>query len=222
MNDPNITDWITAVAALFGIGPIIWGLVKLFLKDKEKEERLKFVQEQLNELKRQTSEFQYQSVLMQEANELLEKQIGMQTEMYLQTKNVEQKKLEIENQKRIAETKPHFIFQTASSSPDRFDLKLRNKGATAESIKIHEASEFLRMFPLRDNLRADHGQVIEVGGAADPTKTYFNSNQVTGQILLSYKDVDKREYFQNIKKTSSGVNIEPPYLRESEGTGAQQ
>jgi|SRR5690606_12760556 hypothetical protein len=214
MSEPNTADWITAIAALFGIGPIIWGVVKLFLRDKEKEERLKFVQGQLDELKRQTSEFQYQSTLMREANDLLEKQVALQTDMYLQTKDIEHKKLEIEKQKRIAETKPHFVFQTASSSPDGFECKLRNNGATAENIRIHENTEFLRMRPLRDNLRAETGQVIEIGGAADMTKTYFNSNQVTGQILISFKDVDKREYFQNIRKTSDGFNIEPPYLRE--------
>lgn len=215
MNEPNITDWITAIAAMFGIGPIIWGVVKLFLRDKEKEERLKFVQGQLDELKRQTSEFQYQSTLMREANDLHEKQVALQTDIFLQKKDIEHKKLEIEKQKRIADTKPYFIFQTAISSPDRFECKFRNNGATAESIRIHENTEFIRMLPLPDNLRAETGQVIEVAGSADLTKTYFNSNQVTGQILLSFKDVDKRVYFQNIRKTAIGFNIDPPYLRET-------
>jgi len=34
---PNITDWITAFAAMTTIPLVIWGIIKLFLKDREKE-----------------------------------------------------------------------------------------------------------------------------------------------------------------------------------------
>ncbi len=214
MNEPTITDWITAIAALFGIGPIVWGLVKLFLKDKEKEERLKFFQEQVDELKRQTSEYQYQSTLMRAANDLLEKQINLQTDIYLKTQDVETKKLEIEKIKRISDTKPHFVFQTAISSPDVFKLKLRNNGATADNIRIESSTDFIKMYPIKTNLRADKGEVIEINGYADRTQTFFNSSQVTGQILIAYKDADGREYLQNISKSGTRHNIDPPYLRE--------
>lgn len=214
MNEPTTTDWITAIAALFGIGPVVWGLIKLFLKDKEKEERLKFVQEQLNELKRLTSEFQHQSTLMHEANILLEKQINLQADVYLETKDVEQKKLEIENLKRISDTKPHFIFQTSVSNPSGFKIKLQNNGATAENIQVESRSEYIKLYPFRDRLRAVKGEIVEISGSADQTKTPYNSNQVTGELLLSFEDVDGREYLQKVVKGGSGYNVDPPYLRQ--------
>ena len=207
---PNITDWITAIAALFGIGPIVWGVIKLFLRDKEKEERLRFMQEQLDEIKMQTSEFKYQSNLMKEANDLLEKQISIQSDIFLQSKDSDKRKIELEEQKRISETKPYFVYQSSSSSSDNFSIKVRNNGAAAENIKINDATEDLLVHPLPNNMRVEHGQTITIAGRTENT----NSQQVSGKILLSYFDVDGREYFQNINKIRHGFNIDPPYLKK--------
>ncbi|EPR69876.1 hypothetical protein [Cyclobacterium qasimii] len=213
MNEPAITDWITAVAALIGIGPIVWGLVKLVLRDKEKEERLRFVQGQLDELKRQTSEFQYQSTLMSEANALLEKQVNLQAEIYLKTQDIEGKKAEIEKMKRISDVKPHFILYTASSRPNTFKISLKNNGATAENIRIDSTTDFIKA-QVTQNQKADKGDIIDIDGHADLKMTYFNSNQVTGDIVIAFKDVDGREYLQKVTKAGNGCNIEPPHLIE--------
>jgi hypothetical protein len=197
-------------------GPIIWGLIKLFLRDKEKEERLKYFQEQVDELRPQTSEYQYQSTLMLQANELLEKQINFRAEIHLQTKQENEKRSEIEKLKRLNEIKPHFIYQQGSSSPERFGVTLHNKGGTAVDSKVESVdTDFVFINPLLDNSRIDKGQTINVSGYANSAKTYYNSNQVACRVTIEYRDIDKNTYRQDIRKVDgAGFQIDPPVLIE--------
>ena len=40
MTEPLITDWINSIAALIGIPIVVWGIIKLFIKDKNQERKL--------------------------------------------------------------------------------------------------------------------------------------------------------------------------------------
>jgi hypothetical protein len=212
MDAPNITDWITAIAALIGIGPIVWALVRLFLKDKEKEAQLKFFQHQLDEVRRQTSEFQYQSTLMLQANEILEKQIQLQTEIHLENKQESRKRQEIEALQRINEIKPYFAFRQAGSSADNFEVTLLNKGGIAQKIKIESVdTDFVFINPLPDSLTVENNKTLNLGGRANASRTYWNSNQVQCRITILFEDIDHNIYTQDIRKVGAGgFQVDPP------------
>lgn len=66
--EPSITDWISALASLLGIPAVLYGMGRLFVKDKEKERQLNSLESlaasqvlQIDELSKQTSEYQYHS-----------------------------------------------------------------------------------------------------------------------------------------------------------------
>jgi hypothetical protein len=87
MTSPSITDWISAVTSILGIPIYIWGIIKIFKKDKAQVRKLNALEdlahtqnevairitEEINELAKQTSEYQYQSSLMEESNKFVGK-----------------------------------------------------------------------------------------------------------------------------------------------------
>lgn len=118
----SITDWVQAIGVLLGVPFAVWSIIKLFLKDKQKEHELTTlkdiaksqnsligrINEQIDELKKQTQQFTYQSYHLNEANQILREQIKIQTEAFLHDKNYKKKSLELEKLKRKSEIKPFF------------------------------------------------------------------------------------------------------------------
>lgn len=227
--ESTATDWIQAIGVLLGVPVGIWSIISLFRKDKEKEEQLNSLNsialsqnqiiiklsEQIEQLTIQSSEFQYQSSLMKDANLLLEKQIALQYDFYIHGKETESKKLELERNKRLSEIKPYFISRTYLYSPDMFDIKLENKGGEARKLKIAKVdTKLVRLKSLPENLKIGKLENFSISGQPNPQITYLNGKSVTFEINLEFEDIDGNTYIQNIKRLQTGrCIIEEPILK---------
>jgi len=223
-----ITDWITSVAAIIGIPLALWSFVKLIIKDKDKQEQLHSLRdmasnqneinlqlkEQVSQLTKQTGEFQYQSTLMFESNQLLEKQVQILNDFFIERKISEKTKQDLEEQKRLLEIKPHFIFNGGMSNPGHFELRLKNKGGTADSFSIEKTnSELVTLNDINPKTVVDSGQLLSVSGYPNTDKTYWNANLVNFELNLNYKDVDGNNYYQKIVRQNQQYIIDNPVLK---------
>jgi hypothetical protein len=213
MSEPLITDWINSIAALLGIPIVVWGLIKLFLKDKNQERKLssleklavsqdeviKKMTEQINELSKQTSEYQFQSVLMKESNSLISKQLELQNDIFFHNKGIEEKKLEIQKIKRLSEIKPHFTNNGGSSNSSNITLTLKNKGNTAKNLSLIKISgEYIIFQKLNSELEIDNGRNIEIkANITSSGRSGDNGNRVY-ELELTYENIDGNKYMQKI------------------------
>jgi hypothetical protein len=215
---PSITDWINAIAALLGIPALLFGIGRLFIKDKEKQRQLNSLDSLANsqtrsieELTKQTSEFQYHSELMKESNELLAKQIELQNEIFLHQQVTAEQKLELESRKRKSEIKPYFIFEGASSDPNGFNIRLLNKGKTAKQVYLEQIDDKQAQIRQLDNKKEyEQNTKLEIIGSADSSKTSLNSNQVSFDLILFYTDIDGNRYKQQVTRRQHGFNVAIP------------
>lgn len=208
------TDWVSAVGTLVGIPVAAWGIIKLFIKDKDQIQRLKFIEEQVGELRKQTSQFEMQTQIMAEANQLLEKQIEFQSEIYLETKTKEDAKAEVEKQKRKNDIKPRFTFNGGQGSGANFTVTLQNNGGgKAENVKIKSVNtNMVVMNELKEGTIIESGQMLTLNGMANPATTNnMMASQVSCQILISFTNADGDKYLQNISKMYSGYQVGNPY-----------
>lgn len=206
-----VTDWITSVGVVLGVPATIYGIFKLFLKDKDKEERLRIAESQVNELRKQTSQFELQTGLMAEANALLAQQLRMQTEIFAETKTKEEAKAEYEKQKRKNDIKPRFAFHGASGSGKDFTLKLVNQGGNSEHVQVESLNaEIFSMASLPANTIIESGHQLVVRGVANNNQPAMAS-QAHGKIALSFTDIDGIKYVQEITKSYNGFQVANPY-----------
>jgi len=219
MTQPSITDWISAISSGLGIPLIIWGIIKIFKKDKSQERKINSLEnlaisqneminkltEQIDELSKQTAEFQFQSQLMKESNVLLSKQIELQNNIFLHDKGIEEKKLEIQKIKRLGDIKPHFINNGSSSNSLNLVINLRNKGNTAKNLILNKVrGEFLNFGQLNPDAEIDTGKNIEIKANVTPSgKNHDNGNR-DYEIELLYEDIDGNKYRQTIENQKVG------------------
>lgn len=204
----TLPNWIMALAAAWGIFEIIRGHFKLRKQQKENEQKIDFFNEQLNEFRKQTTQFEYQTSIMNENNKILENGIGNLIGILGKGQEAENQKLEIERPRRLIDIRPNFVFSTSSSNPSRFEIGLRNHGGTASDFKIIDVSnETIRVDPINQQTIVERGQELRVMGRPAQGQ---NANLATGQILLGFSDIDGNEYQQNIIKNYHGFQIGLP------------
>lgn len=227
--EPTITDWIQAIGVLIGIPVAIWSIISLFRKDKEKERQLESLNsiaksqdrvvlklaEQVEQLVIQSNQFQYQNSLMVDSNNIMEKQLELQYEIFKHGQGVEEQKAEIERKKRMSEIKPYFINTASTYSPESFQFPLSNKGGDARNIKLVDIeSRFVSFTPLSANLNVDRGNQFDISGVSNKSNTYFDANNLTFEINIEFEDVDGNTYFQNIKRFRNGrYTISDPAIK---------
>jgi len=229
INEPLITDWINSIAALLGVPLIIWGIIKLFIKDNSQERKIGSLEslaisqnnvtlkmtEEIQELSRQTSEFQYQSELMKESNFLIQKQIELQNEIFLYNKISKEKKLEFQRIERLSKIKPFFVYSGENSNQREFNVKLLNKGETAKNISIIQIdNELAKILPIENFKEYGNNQKLEIKGCADLSRTYYNSRQVPFVLDLMFNDIDGNKYKQTLTRDNN-YKITNPKLIEN-------
>ncbi len=225
---PSITDWINSFTALIGVPLAIYGIIKLFLNDKEKERKLtsleaiaiaqnktiNILSEQVQELARHTSEYQYHSELMKESNDLMRKMFELQDEMFSHNRVNDGKREQLQRMERLINIKPYFTFLRGISNPETLTIKLTNKGQIANNLIIERiGTDFVNFIPFNKDLRVEQNQILEIKGYVDPNKTYFNGNQVPYEVVIYFSDVDGNNYKQVLSK-SNGIRISLPELIE--------
>ncbi len=229
MAEPSITDWISSIGTLIGIPTAAWGIIKLFRKNKEQERKLNSLEslataqnevvlkmgEQIEELSRQTSEFQYQTELMKEANEITRLSLEIQNKNYLKSAETEAQKLELQKIERLSAIKPHFTFSGGSSNPSGFTVRLLNKGNTAKEISLKLiGNEFISFRQIDPTKEFDKNEKLEINGNANPEKTYFNSNQVPFELELTFSDIDGNKYQQILSRKQNSYKVSNPELTD--------
>lgn len=219
MSEPLVTDWINSIAALIGVPLVVWGIIRLFIKDKDQERKLssleklavsqdemiKKMTEQIYELSKQTSEYQFQSELMKESNNLISKQFELQNDIFFHKKGIEDKKLELERIKRLSEIKPHFINNGGSSNSSNISITLKNKGNTARNLILNKVrGEFILFEKLNSEIEIDNGKNIEIKGNIAPSGRNQDNGSRDYELELKYADIDGNQYKQKIENRKIG------------------
>lgn len=217
---PTITDWISAIAAAIGVPLAIWGFVKLVIRDKEREAQIQSLSsiaeqltEQVQQLSTQTSEFKYQSSLMFEQNKLIEKQLELNTDIFLQSKDAVEKKQALERQKRINDIKPHFVFAHGGRMMDKVNLTLRNKGSKAENISVEFMTPTeLTLAPHHKEIDANTEFTINMFIPEGGNSYMYPNTALQYDINLNYNDIDGNRYSQNFKMQNHNYQFGNPVL----------
>lgn len=224
----SITDWISAIGVLLAVPITIVSLFKLFRKNKEQERKISSLEtiakeqnsivlqlkSQADQMIIQSGHFQYQASLMKESNRLIEKQLELQTGIFLHDKDTANSQAKLEAQKRLGEIKPHFSFEGSSSGPDGFKLSLQNLGNKAENVSVIEIdNKFVNLQPKIENRNVDNNNLLNINGYPN-AETHFPAIEVPYEVNLNYSDIDGNNYFQKIKKIRNGSYlIEDPQKR---------
>lgn len=207
----TLPNWIMAAAAAWGAIELIRGYFKLKQQQKENEQRVNFLSDQLNEFKRQTTQFEYQTSLMSESNQIIEKGIDNLTKILGRGQEAEEERMEIERQRRILEIRPFFNPRSGHSSQSDFGIKLTNQGGAATDFRIIAVSNnTITVSPIKKERTIEKGQELEISGRSNVAETNYNANLVSAQILLGYADIDGNKYQQNIIKNYNGHQVGLP------------
>lgn len=215
----SITDWIQAMGMLLGVPATIWGIFKLFKKNKEHEQTIsaleqivkeqndvvKQLKEHVHYMDKQSEHHKFLASLMLETNKLLEKQFELQTDALFHNKDVEQQKIDIEQQKRINAIKPYFITDTSGSDVNSIYSNLINNGADALNVRTRVVkAENISFTSLIPNLRIEQGSRIEIKGRISAQAQHLNGRNAPFTIKLIFSDVDNNEYYQLINREKTG------------------
>lgn len=220
--EASITEWIQAIGVLLGVPATIWGIFKLFKKNKEHEQTIttleQIVKEQNDVVKQlnkhvhfmsiQSELHQYHSTLMLESNKLLEQQINIQTDAFLHNKDIERQKIEIEKQKRINAVRPYFISHTSGSGPNNFFFYLSNNGGDALNVRLEVVeAENIIFNSLSPDLKVVKGDRVEIKGRISLQIHHLNGGNIPFTVKLVFSDVDKNDYYQLIKRENAEIYI---------------
>lgn len=128
---PNITDWLSSIAALIGVPLSLVALVKLIKKDKEREA-------QIGKLASIAAVLENQTSVMLKHNELVAMQVDVWRDSLLNTNQADNKESinklrEIEEQKLRLSVQPRLWLNGAGYTGYNGELKidLNNKGEVA-------------------------------------------------------------------------------------------
>lgn len=199
--EASIPDWISAIGVLVSLPVAAWGLIKLFRKNREQEERQKYQASQIAELRKQTAQFEYQTVLLRESNTLLEKQLKLNYEIFTHSKDAEASQLELEKLKRKNAIRPYFIVNGFGTNADgTFHMNLINKGAKAFALKIESENPEKVYFstPKEDSIIEKEEEYRITGGKSSDSATPIY--QTPFSMKISFNDEDGHTYYAVINR----------------------
>lgn len=154
---------------------------------------------------------------MKESNELLVNHFELKNKVFLHQKISEGQRQELENQKRLSDIKPHFVYAGGGSNSEKFTVLLLNKGKTAKNIKLEEID--CCQVDLRQpdsNKAVEQNTNLEISGSANNNNINLNSNQVSFQVLIKYTDIDGNKYEQQLTRSNHKTQIDNPKKIEEE------
>lgn len=221
----SITDLIQAIGISLGFPAAAWGIIQLFRKDKDKESQLNSLNdiaisqnslirkmtEQINELSKQTAQFEYQSLLFKESNELLKEQIKLQNDSLISGKEHNEKNLELDKKKRKSEIRPFFKYRSVQYSGNTLSLFLGNFGERAYLKEIEEIDTQNGDIQLPPNFidkAIENNQPITFTGFLKHGRLFGVNTEF--EVNLKYVDEDHNLYKQNIKSDGSKFIIGNP------------
>lgn len=216
----SITDWVQAIGVLLGVPVAVWSIIKLFLKDKQKEHELTTlkdiaksqnsligrINEQIDELKKQTLQFTYQSDHLNEANQILREQIKIQTEAFLHDKDYKKKLLKLENLKRKSEIKPFFKIKEYTNKL-KPEIDLINLGNDAYNVRIQTSDSLDKKISDLIERRKD----LKFSVVTETSDEYSHLvRNIPLEFTILFEDVDKNRYKQIISIHDMNYSISEP------------
>jgi len=206
----TIADLVQAIGVGIGFPAALWGLVKLFKKDREREKEIKaLIQiaksqgEQIEELKKQTAESKLQTLALVDSNQILADQLKLQTEAFLNDKDYKNRLLKIEDQKKKNLIKPLFDPSGGSSTGGEFKIIFKNIGKRAvfKGVELVE-NENVSIRPVSSIDRGiDTNGTIEIDGLFTGQGNYGNAASYKLNILFT--DIEGTLYYQTYMKDKS-------------------
>ena len=166
--------------------------------------------EQINELSKQTQQFEYQSFLLKESNDLFKNQIKIQNDALISDKNYKEKSIELEKKKRKSKIKPFFRYMGGRRGAGAtFMAPLTNYGERAYIIGIEEIStENINIEQkCKQKCTIEKNQIFQLQGNSKNNYIEYN---VPFEINIIFKDEDGNKYKQNIKRQDLKMNVGMP------------
>jgi hypothetical protein len=221
--EPNVTDWISAIAALLGIPALLFGIGRLFVKDKDKERKLNALDSlansqalQIDELSKQTSEYKYHSMLMKESNNLFSEQIQLQNRIFLHGKVTEEQKTEVADKIRRSDIKPYFSHIGTIIKSNEFIIKLKNLGECAKKVTLKkEDSHEYQLNPIMENKEFRSKDILSINGKLTNISSSLYLKDLNIQFTVIFKDIEENEYEQQISLNKGATNISNPSILKS-------
>jgi hypothetical protein len=210
-NTPKITEWIQAIAAIIAIPAAIVTFYKLIKRDRDKQKQIKMLTEIASENQKQTQQFEYQSILMKESNDIFREQLNAISLSLSQNKDLNETIKDFEFRKRKVEIKPHFIFSGSFSSvpTGTIVIKLKNIGKNACLKNIKSENQNIS-FPFEDmnNRMINHNDEIKIIGNIKDNS--LNINIVDFSFKLIFTDEDNNYYEQLFNRINNTYKVENP------------
>jgi transcriptional regulator of heat shock response len=217
--DPSLIAWLSAIVSIVGIPIAVISLYKLVQKDKDKEKRLKAIesiaitqnkqliamQGQVEQLSKHTSEFQNQTFTMQEANDILNKQLEIQRSAHETSENIEQRKLELEKKKHLISIRPYFNHNGGNSNANEFNLTLKNTETEAQNVILITADEGNITFQPVEQKKVKKDGIITISGKSKTIISSIPSELMAFEAHLVFSDNEGNGYSQRISRLINGT-----------------
>lgn len=191
--EPSITDWIQSIGVLLGVPITIWGVIKLFRKDKSKEIQIQQFKSQLDEL------ISLNASLVS-ANELAERQIEVEIKKLKES----QKQKELERRRNIL---PRYVIEKTILHSDRITIEIKNNGHFSYNQEIENCTQpLVARFDLRRTrpIEPNENSVIIIYFSEDFTGDLRNKDFTFDLIFM---DLDGSKYLQRIKYSNLNTTI---------------
>ncbi|MDB5006243.1 MAG: hypothetical protein JWP45_636 [Mucilaginibacter sp.] len=163
----------------------------------------------------QTGEFQHQTNLMIDQNQILKAQLELQSKAVINTEKFQLEAQVLEQQIRRTAVKPDFVIRQTGISQGYYTLQIANLGPIASNLNaLSIQPDNLIITTERTEVRTNSANTLNI--------SYFpnlNFNQISFKIRISYTDQDDNNYRQDIAAVSGNATIGKPYLAESSTMG---
>lgn len=212
MTPPTITDWIQAIGILLTFPTAAWGIVKLFRRDKERDEQICSLKSMAEQMVNQVIELQKHTMHLSDANEILREQIKLQAEALLNDKNYKDSMLKLEKTKQLHALKPNFTLHCSSTGGVKYDAVITNIGKRAHNPRLEDVKlEKMKHLGVSQDKTVESNAKIKLEGAlVEKNDNTCLPAKATAKLIC--EDDDGNTYEQLITINNKKTVIEPPHL----------
>jgi hypothetical protein len=172
------------------------------------------MQEQVEELANQTSEFKHQTNLMSEANDILSKQLELQNSIHENSKNIEQQKVALDNKKHLQSIRPYFKISGGSFRANEFTTKLTNEGSEAHNVKLTNIKDGNTQLKKVYKKSVNNNEIVNISGKTIQQASSVPSPLLAFETYLEFSDEEGNTYLQKISRVNNkSLTIDFPKMK---------
>lgn len=204
---PSITDWLQAIGTIAGVPGAIVAFILLFKKDKEKQLQIDMLTNLVIEMNKQTQQFEYQTILMRESNDILKEQAQINNEVFIKDKEYKEKMEKLELRKIKLQIKPYLKFQYGSYFNNILKANFLNQGGSAKFTNYNIPVEDELIIKTLTNITVNRNEEFEL-------TAHYVGNQdlkkIDKMVEIEYEDSMENKYKQNIIIRGNSFKILDP------------